>query len=351
MTTPCLLVGEESRRPLAAPWLTLPDELTLLVLVACDCATAVANARLVCREWARVGADAMGSVAKSWAASLVSVRVPGCDPADVARTAVYSAVALDKPRRLALLLGALPAFDLAAPVTYRPTIEARGYARLTGLDRPTRFDAPRPTQPFYAPHVPPAQGLLPFAVGCGAVRCAQALAAAGAPAGSAGIESLVWAALWAATRSWHLCVYDPGSYRDQDSTWRTIQRLPAVDGLALVETVLALPASKPVDGRVCVHPVQALCIATVNATDDTKAFWHDRRDEMTAWACSVAARISRARRSDAHRAHDHQYLVKTRERAPLNARPFFDALIDVMEEIHAGAGGGAANATNTPSPA
>ncbi|AVK75662.1 hypothetical protein pneo_cds_55 [Pandoravirus neocaledonia] len=334
MTTPCLLVGGASCRPLAAPWLTLPDELTLLVLVACDCATTVASARLVCREWARVGADAMETVAKSWAASLVSVRMPGCDPADVARAAVYSAVALDKPRRLALLLDALPAFDLAAPVTYRPTIEAKGCARLTGLDRPTRFDAPRPTQPFYAPHVPPAQGLLPFAIGCGAVHCAQALAAAGAPAGNAGIGSLVWAALWAATRRWDLCVYDPGSYRDQDSTWRAVRRLPDVDGVALVETVLALPVTECLVDRVCVHPVQALCIATISATDDTKSFWRDRRDEMTAWACDVAARMARARHSDADRTHDLCYLAWLHDRSLPDARPFFDALINTMKETY-----------------
>lgn len=329
MPTPC---DNASRDPLAAPWAALPDELVLLILAACDCVTAVAAARLVCRDWARVGSDAMETVAKSWAGSLVSARVPGCDPADVARAAVYSAVALDKPRRLALLLDALPGFDLAAPVTYRPMIEAKGYARLTGLDRPTRFDAPRPTQPFYAPHVPPAQGLLPFAIGCGAVHCAQALAATGAPIGSAGTGSLVWAALWAATRHWHLCVYDPGSYRDQDSTWRTVQQLPDVDGLALIETVLALPAAESLIDRICVHPVQALCIATVNATDDTKAFWRDRRDEMTVWACEVATRMARARHSDADRAHDLCYLVSLCDRSPPDARPFFDALINVVEE-------------------
>ncbi|AVK76740.1 hypothetical protein pmac_cds_52 [Pandoravirus macleodensis] len=335
------LIDDASCDPLAAPWTTLPDELTLLILAACDCVTTVVAARLVCRDWARVGADAMESAAKSWAASLVSVRVPGCDPVDVARAAVYSAVALDKPRRLALLLDALPGFDLAAPVTYRPMIEAKGYARLTGLDRPTRFDAPRPTQPFYAPHVPPAQGLLPFAVGCGAVHCAQALAAASAPIGSAGTGSLVWAALWAATRRWHLCIYDPGSYRDQDSTWRTIRRLGDVDGLALIDTVLALPVSESLIDRICVHPVQALCIATINATDDTKAFWRDRRDEMTAWACDVAARMARARHSDTDRAHDRLYLISLRDRSLPDARPFFDALINVMEEIY--------HAASTPS--
>lgn len=331
---PCSLADHTGCDFSATPWTALPDELTLLILAACDCVTTVAVARLVCRDWARIGADAMESVAKSWAASLVSARVPGCDPADVARAAVYSAVALDKPRRLALLLGALPGFDLAAPVTYRPTIEAKGYARLTGLDRPTRFDAPRPTQPFYAPHVPPAQGLLPFAIGCGAVHCARALAAAAAPVGSAGTGSLVWAALWAATRRWDLCVYDPGSYRDQDSTWRTIRRLPDVDGVALVEPVLALPATESLTDRICVHPVQALCIATINATDDTKSFWHDRRDEMTAWACDVAERMARARHSDADRTNDRLYLTALHGRSPPDAQPFFDALIAVMDDAH-----------------
>ncbi|QBZ80665.1 F-box domain containing protein [Pandoravirus celtis] len=92
-------------------WSSLPDELTLAILSACDSVETVAAACLVCRDWGRVGHDALVVVAARWAQALLAPR-DGGDPKDQACAVVCSAVALDKPHRLILLLDALPDFTL-----------------------------------------------------------------------------------------------------------------------------------------------------------------------------------------------------------------------------------------------
>nr|UMO79165.1 F-box domain containing protein [Pandoravirus belohorizontensis] len=278
----------------AKPWSSLPDELTLAILSACDDVDTVAAACLVCGDWGRVGREALAAVAARWARTLLAPRDGIGDPADQAQAAVCSAVALDKPHRLGLLLDALPAFDLGARVSYRPVIEARGYARLTGSHQPTRFSAPRPHHPLYGCYVPAADGLLAFAVGCGAVLCAEALAARGAPVHGAR-EALLWSALWASTRSWRLCAYRPMPRRYQDDLWHTVGHLPDVDGGRLVDAVLALPIEQTPAGAECIRPLHALLIVAGRTLDNLGHFWRGRpQDELIAWATAMMRRFVRA---------------------------------------------------------
>lgn len=277
----------------ARPWSSLPDELILAILSACDDVETVAAARLVCGDWDRVGREALAVVAARWARTLLAPR-DGADPADQAQAAVCSAVALDKPHRLGLLLDALPAFDLDARVSYRPVIEAHGYARLTGSHQPTRFSAPRPHHPLYGCYVPAGDGLLAFAVGCGAVRCVEALAARGAPARCAR-EALLWSALWASTRSWRLCAYRPRPRRCQDDLWHTVAHLPGVDGDRLVDAVLALPIGQTPAGTECIRPLHALLIVAGRTLDNLGHFWRGRpQSELIAWAVAMMRRFVRA---------------------------------------------------------
>ncbi|AVK74494.1 F-box domain containing protein [Pandoravirus quercus] len=274
-------------------WSSLPDELTLAILSACDSVETVAAACLVCRDWGRVGHDALVVVAARWAQALLAPR-DGGDPKDQACAVVCSAVALDKPHRLALLLDALPDFSLEARVSYRPIIEARGYARLTGSYQPTRFSVPRPHHPLYGCYVPAGDGLLAFAVGCGAVQCVEALAARHAPV-CCTREALVWSALWASTRAWRLCAYRPRPRRCQDDLWHTVAHLPAVDGARLVDAVLALPIKSAPAGAECIRPLHALLIVTGHTLDNLGHFWRGRsRDELIAWATAMMGRFVRA---------------------------------------------------------
>lgn len=276
------------------PWSSLPDELILAILSACDDVETVAAARLTCGDWGRVGREALAAVAARWARTLLAPRDGAGDPADQAHAAVCSAVALDKPHRLGLLLDALPAFDLGARVSYRPVIEARGYARLTGSHQPTRFSAPRPHHPLYGCYVPAGDGLLAFAVGCGAVRCVEALAARGAPACCAR-ETLLWSALWASTRSWRLCAYRPRPRHCRDDLWHTVAHLPGVDGFRLVDAVLALPIEQTPAGAECIRPLHALLIVTGRTLDNLGHFWRGRpQDELIAWAAAMMRRFVRA---------------------------------------------------------
>ncbi|AJF98537.1 F-box domain protein [Pandoravirus inopinatum] len=274
-------------------WPSLPDELTLTILSACDNVETVTAACLVCRDWGRVGHEALAAVAARWAQMLLAPR-DGGNPKDRAHAAVYSAVALDKPHRLTLLLDALPEFDLEARVSYRPIIEARGYARLTGSHQPTRFSVPRPHHPLYNCYVPAGDGLLAFAVGCGAVRCVEALAARHVPV-CCTREALLWSALWASTRLWRLCAYRPRPQRCQDDMWHTVAHLPAVDGARLVDAVLALPIESAQVGTECIRPLHALLIVTGHTLDSLGHFWRGRpHDELIAWATSMLGRFVRA---------------------------------------------------------
>ncbi|AGO81944.2 hypothetical protein pdul_cds_58 [Pandoravirus dulcis] len=242
----------------ARPWSSLPDELILAILSACDDVETVAAARLVCGDWGRVGREALAVVAARWARTLLAPR----DGAD--------------PRRRP------------------PVIEARGYARLTGSHQPTRFSAPRPHHPLYGCYVPAGDGLLAFAVGCGAVRCVEALAARGAPARCAR-EALLWSALWASTRSWRLCAYRPRPRRCQDDLWHTVAHLPGVDGDRLVDAVLALPIGQTPAGTECIRPLHALLIVAGRTLDNLGHFWRGRpQSELIAWAVAMMRRFVRA---------------------------------------------------------
>ncbi|AGO83486.1 F-box incomplete domain containing protein [Pandoravirus salinus] len=327
------------------PWSSLPDELTLAILSACDSVEIVATARLVCRGWGRVGHEALARVASRWTQTLLASRDGAADPKDQAHAAVCSAVALDKPHRLALLLDALPDFDLAARVSYRPIIEARGYARLTGSFQPTRFSAPRPHHPLYGCYVPAADGLLAFAIGCGAVRCVEMLAARGAPVCGTR-EALVWAALWASTRSWRLCAYRPRAQRCQDDLWHTVEHLPAVDGVRLVDAVLALPVKCASLGAECIRPLHALLIVTGRTLDNLGHFWRGQpRDVLIAWATAMLGRFVCAGYSadDAVVGPDsvvgrteRQFLTRRCSECSADDRPFYQSLLAAVDNRHVG---------------
>lgn len=321
-----------------------------MVLAACGVPKTVAETRLVCRDWARVGRDALQVAVRQWARASLLPR-GGCAAEDWRRAAVYSAVALDKPHRLGLFLDALVDFDLGARIDYGSLVSARGYVRITATDRlsDASTSARRPRRRRYDYVVPPSEGLLAFAVGCGAVRCVEALAARGAPVNCTR-EALLWSAMWASTRLWRLATHRATPRRRHDK-WTTLMRVPYVDAGRLVGAVLALPLARAPAGAECVRPLHALFIVaglTVDGAGDLWLGWP--RHRLMAWAVDLVGRFVR----DGYEPDDVDPLLGCSERALLASccaecdpgdRAFFRALSAALDADKGKATAGATSNT------